>query len=734
MDLTEIKKTLEQLFDKQPRVGAKRNIIFWYDDNGIFVEDIDSLNLENVKLIKVDNNSMFATKLYIERTDQENNLLVYSAMARPDNLENWLTDTIKYSCEFFTDEVSLILLNFNMDISLKGIASKYKKFFLKYKAGIKKFESYNITMYTEDKIHIGVLSALCKLQTPSFDNVVRTLITELATGENTLWNSITMYGDIDVFWKLVNNYYGYSLEEKSLESLATVLLCSHLAQTIKTDLPKEWTSFVSQDPNCYWLVDGFMKNIDYIDNYSSVASLVAKKLDLEDVIRTWTLDEITDCYTFSYFDSQLIIRIRENISLKSSEYGFYKKIISSRRNCRYYKDFESEYSVLISACEYFELEILYKDLKGTNTLDVFNNYVKNYYKIDTAYRHFIATYDGLGDVSDYNIIFEMVENSYTNWFLSELTMKWNSFWDDENSWRLDGVISQQDFFSNYGYKFVQDNARIIIIISDGLRYESAVELNSILNRERNGESNIDAMLGVIPSHTSLGMASLLPRKSMTQIIIRDNATYEIEGISIEGTENRGKILEIVKKESLALKYDDIQHMGNVELQNKLHGIKLVYVYHNTIDAEGDKASTEDKVFKATDEALKELSLLVRKFCNVGSTYITITSDHGFIYRRTKLEEHEKIPRTDAVELTSGRRFLISRESIELQGTQSFTMDYLTKEHKGMTAILPRNVNCFKIQGPGNRYVHGGSSLQEVTIPVITFKNFRTQKPLKVLKK
>ncbi len=102
----------------------------------------------------------------------------------------------------------------------------------------------------------------------------------------------------------------------------------------------------------------------------------------------------------------------------------------------------------------------------------------------------------------------MVENSYTNWYLNELSMKWCAFWDDETVWQVPGVTPQQGFYDKYARRFVADNERLIVVISDGLRYESAVELNAILNREQKGVSELDVMLGVIPSYTALGMASL----------------------------------------------------------------------------------------------------------------------------------------------------------------------------------------------------------------------------------
>ena len=52
MNLTEVKKSLDQLFAKPISSWHKRNIIFWYDEDGAFADAIDSLELDNAKARK----------------------------------------------------------------------------------------------------------------------------------------------------------------------------------------------------------------------------------------------------------------------------------------------------------------------------------------------------------------------------------------------------------------------------------------------------------------------------------------------------------------------------------------------------------------------------------------------------------------------------------------------------------------------------------------------------------
>jgi uncharacterized protein (TIGR02687 family) len=719
MNLTEVKKSLERQFSRELSQGAKRNIVFWYDEEGVFAEDIDSLTLPDVKIIKLYDNNMFAVKLYIEETDQENNLLVYSPLFRPLNRGNWLTDTIKYSQTFTADETSNNMLILGVEGALRHVMETYKLFF-RNSERFKKFESYNLgTSYSENKIGLGVHSALCKLPAPNLDQVVRALLIEMVNGDNAIYESVSKFGNMDALWQMIQKSYGYSFAEQSLEKLAILLLCTHLAQSINGSMPKEWQAYVSDNSNCFVFVDNLMKNTQYWEAYNKLAAFVADKLGLVERAGKWTIDDIVECDTFEDFDTSIIVRVRENIERGIGEYERYRKILHSRKNRRYYPQFAGECDVLLHACEYLELATKYESLPGLTLVELFNSYVKKFYRLDSSYRHFLHTYDHLNDNEPFRALCDKVENSYTNWYLSELTMKWCALLDDETAWQVPGVTPQQCFYDMYARRFVADDERIVVIISDALRYESAVELNAILNREQKGVSEIDVMLGVLPSYTALGMASLLPHKS---IAITDKADIEVDGVSTKGTENRGKILRQYKNESIAVQFDDVMNLNKAQMAEKFAGTRLIYIYHDVIDARGDNAPTEHEVFDATEKAFDDLDKLVRKLRNnISAINILITADHGYIYRRTKLEERDKTPKEDAAGILSKRRFILAREDVDKQGTQSFSMDYLTKEPTGLYAIVPRSVNCFKVQGAGS-YVHGGTSLQEVVVPVIRFKS------------
>ena len=88
--------------------GDTRKLIFWYDDNGGFAEDIDSLHLTGAKVYHLQPDNQFYTKYFLERVDTTTNYLIYAPFPKPDIADNHLEDTLLYSKRFFADRTALL--------------------------------------------------------------------------------------------------------------------------------------------------------------------------------------------------------------------------------------------------------------------------------------------------------------------------------------------------------------------------------------------------------------------------------------------------------------------------------------------------------------------------------------------------------------------------------------------------------------------------------------------------
>ena len=199
----------------------------------------------------------------------------------------------------------------------------------------------------------------------------------------------------------------------------------------------------------------------------------------------------------------------------------------------------------------------------------------------------------------------------------------------------------------------------------------------------------------------------------------------------KGSANREKVLRAYNPNSKVLSFDDLDTLSRDELRSTFAGLDIIYIYHNKIDATGDKANTEKDVFNAVDETIQRITEKVKYlFNNSLCGNVMITADHGFLYQYSDLQEHQKITIgavNNAVQVN--KRFVLAKAPINETGVLHFNMKHFLRE-SDLTASIPFNINRFKTSGPGINYVHGGASLQEIVIPVL---NIRQNKKLEIKK-
>lgn len=731
MNLQEIRNFLKELFSKPLGEGKKRHIVFWYDSNEDFAEDIDDFDIENLKVIKLTERNAFWTKYHIEKEDTASNILVYSNLEKPRPEEDWLYDIFCYSEEFSTDRATVIMRELKItDASLKEEFKLYNTFF-KNKERIAAFHNLNIENYTKEKVHIGVLAVLTKVKIMDMEEILKAILKDYLDGNNKIYEDIRKFGDLESLWELIAKYYGYGFEEKGLERFMAMLLVTNMNETIKFQLPKQYTPFISPKvTNCIVFINHFMNNNKDGEYYDKMQELISNKLQIAKLLEKNGSETFINCDIFEVIDKIIISRITSLLKDSVEEYSKYLSLIDTRRTMHFYKKYESEYKAIKWAINLLsKKKELDSNIKTESAYNIFRSYVKDYYLIDKAYRKFYYYYDNCIEKDELNYLKERIENVYNNWYLQDLSIKWFNSLEKGSTWRIEGLKQQDNFYREF-IKYGKE--RIFVIISDGLRYESAEELASKLTNERKGKVEFESMQGVLPSYTKLGMASLLPNKSL-----EINNKYEVlvNGISTNGTENRNSILKMENPNSLAITYDKVMDMKDAEIRKAFTGLEVVYIYHNTIDARGDNASTEREVFSATEIAFNEIITLVNKLVNrVSAASIIITADHGYLYKRSNMEESDKISGIKLDDGEDSRRFILTTNTNEVEGTVAFSMDYILGEGSNQNVITPRGTSRFKVQGAGANYVHGGAMLQEIAVPVIKFKNDRSASSVNDIRK
>jgi uncharacterized protein (TIGR02687 family) len=277
---------------------------------------------------------------------------------------------------------------------------------------------------------------------------------------------------------------------------------------------------------------------------------------------------------------------------------------------------------------------------------------------------------------------------------------------------------QSDFYIDQAAEFRRRDQKVVVVISDALRFEVAEECLREIRKLNRFDAELKPMISNLPSYTQLGMAALLPNKGMT---LSGDAAVSSFGDPTQGTKNREKILGKGRDgdRAKAMKADEFMAMKADEGKALFRDHDVLYLYHNRIDIVGDKLATEDRTTEAAEDAIEDLTKLVRKLTTANFSNILITADHGFLYQHRPLDEAEfsVADPTGSEILLKNRRFVIGHGLNETAGMKKFTSGQLGLAGD-LDILIPNSINRMRIKGAGSRFVHGGATLQEIIIPVL----------------
>ena len=274
---------------------------------------------------------------------------------------------------------------------------------------------------------------------------------------------------------------------------------------------------------------------------------------------------------------------------------------------------------------------------------------------------------------------------------------------------------QRNFFN----KFVKSaNVKTVVIISDAMRYEVGRQLYEKMMDNPKCSAKLAPMLSVLPSYTRLGMEALLPHKTLE---LTDDFREVVDGKYAIDLATRQAVLQSYEPESKCVQFDDIKNLKGMELRDVFTAQSVIYVYHDQIDNTGEHE--EDAVFEACEKAVDEIAKLIQKISTSGNTYrFIVTADHGFIYKRDKVTASDKIGGMSDSNRLVKRRYIVSKEPITEQGVCNIGLGYMLGSDDNKVISYSCSTNVFSTPGnAGLNYVHGGSSPQEMLVPVLDIK-------------
>lgn len=703
-DLTSVQDALRS------RLASER-VVFWHDPASEYAADMDALDLGPVKVIRVEGNE-FGVKNTI-LADHVSKHVVYRSGDIPRGTANWLFDLELAYGVFTADKSSMLQQELGLDDpALLPVIEQHQKFFA---ANSRKQALEKLLDDRDDaaRLRAKMCQVLVKASGNKLTDIVRELLVENAAGKGARFNELVTFGLDQFFWDGLASIYKYPSTSPTIDDFV-LWMFSRAIEDFASTTPDEFRNIRSD-------FNALRYDVRSQDTMTTLASRAAEAHDVKSKIEHRDYRELARITIFEEIDRKVVVDLAAAVSTQSVTPREVADIVRQRQESLWKAKYAKLYQAIQSASELLEAIAGLPHAIASAAVGL-EKYQSAWFRIDQHYRWFTYAHQTAEFQNPLEALKAEVDKQYANKYLYDFGGLWQQALEPMSEWKSAVLAPQGKFFDRHVAPVVKDGrTKAVVIISDGMRYEVAEELASMIRSEDRFDASLSAVLGSLPSFTQLGMASLLPQSSLE--LNPEGLPVLADGKPTNGTANRDKILQAVAGHAVTAA--EVLAMPGSELRELYTKHQIFYVYHDRIDAAGDKAPTERTVFEAAEESLRELLLLVKKWTSANATNILITADHGFLYQDIPLEQayylSEK-PQGDAVTKTN-RRYVLGRS---LKPSPSFMT--FTSAQAGLAGDvdiqIPKSIHRIPQPGAGTRYVHGGASLQETVIPVITVNKKR----------
>ena len=734
-----IEEKVKNYFEKYPEL----KFLFFFDESREFLEEVKSLAIPNIH-VEFYTESAFTIKCKLLNELIDSKVLLYLPMAHPNTQEEYhqfpLLGLLLANKELKLDNIGEFMEKYGLQRHQKALVTKYMKE-LKY-SGVQMVcePIFNTYKFEEPAIQRGLISSLLKFKTiENWSLIISKLLTLLVAKDDSELNKVLVkIADLklqDIMIQQASEITSYVMKSLSRDELMQAARCifyNKITQTIATVSNLDpYASFKIKDQTqivrLNQLLNEIEMNIHLSSSFNEVMQLVGNDIKGDKLIDIYGLDA-----NFAEFSLSMIWAVINSLHKQIEDAP--EEVIKKLDNISIQETLDEGMQNFLKYLTH--MAKLHQMINGISSYilnkpeDYLKAYSEEFYFIDSLYRKAIKAYKLIDrselpptiPLDDLHLTLNNRYEAHTDRLNREWLKCLNLFDFDYNKIP---VLKQYDFFKN---EIEPLNQKVVVFISDALRYEVAHELLSELHSDVKNTAKIKYMIASIPSKTNIGMAQLLPSGDL----VYNNGEITNSSISTEGLHNRSTILQKFKSDSLAVQFSEITS-NSQEKNREIFKNAIVYVYHDIIDSTGDKRASERRTFDVVPEAIDEIKRMVK---SLHATYnvskVIITADHGFLYNDRKIEDKDLEPITDPNPMTAHNRYFISSSKSQQPLGYSIPLSKTTAFKDAVFITTPFSVNRYKgISGVGHQFVHGGGSLQEVVVPVIESSRKREEVVTKV---
>jgi hypothetical protein len=283
------------------------------------------------------------------------------------------------------------------------------------------------------------------------------------------------------------------------------------------------------------------------------------------------------------------------------------------------------------------------------------------------------------------------------------------------SWTLSANLHQTHIYSEI---VAEQPKPVAYFLVDAMRFEMGVELADRLPKST--EVTVRPAICALPSITPIGMAALQPGASSSFSVVEQDRTLgvRIDTAFLPDLAARRKFAPARVPKLVDVSLDELLSLQPSKLAKKIEGAQVVVVRSQEIDHAGETGFTF-QARQVMDTVIDNLARAARKLAAAGVEHAVVTADHGHLFFPSDRDESMRIDSPGGNEIDLHRRCWIGRGGATPAGCVRVSAVALGYD-SDLDFVFPLGTAVFKAGGD-LAFHHGGPSLQELVIPVLTVR-------------
>ena len=287
-------------------------------------------------------------------------------------------------------------------------------------------------------------------------------------------------------------------------------------------------------------------------------------------------------------------------------------------------------------------------------------------------------------------------------------------------------LQQRNLFDDVVRPQIHDSETTALFLVDALRFEMAEELHRALADSSATNMLLTARLAELPTVTAIGMNALAPvsERGRLKLVLKNGAVegFDLNQFRVFDPETRKRAMQnrVGGATCPWLTLAEVLDRDAKSLKQSVGRARLVIVHSQEIDDAGENGAGL-AVFDSTLQRLRAAWRLLRE---AGVKRFVITADHGFLLN----DETTGTVQPHGRKIDPDRRHVFSPIAADHANVVRVSLRDLGYDcdSDDQQLMLPESTALFDLGNKPMPFVHGGNSLQERVIPVLTLVH-RTSK-------